>query len=164
MAARPRHGHNPRGKRSPTYECWCSMWHRVRSKREHERKYYAGITVCERWKVFENFLSDMGIRPSLKHSLDRINNGGNYEPGNCRWATDSMQMDNTRLSSRNKSGARGVFKNPRNRNRPWIARIYMNGKTLHLGAFADVASASAAYEAARATRSSSEQQTGDANE
>lgn len=47
-----------------------------------------GITVCERWREdFLNFLSDMGERPGLDHSIDRIDASGNYEPGNCRWVT-----------------------------------------------------------------------------
>ncbi len=55
-----------------------------------------GIEVCKRWQTFENFLADMGPRPSADHSIDRIENDGNYEPGNCRWATDAEQNQNTR--------------------------------------------------------------------
>jgi hypothetical protein len=60
------------------------------------RKYYgaAGVTICDRWQSFENFLADMGERPSLEYSLDRIDNSKDYEPGNCRWATRKVQGAN----------------------------------------------------------------------
>ncbi len=62
------------------------------------RKYYAdsGITVCDRWKIFENFLQDMGVRPSTDLEIDRIDNKRGYEPGNCRWATREEQHSNKR--------------------------------------------------------------------
>jgi hypothetical protein len=55
-----------------------------------------GINVCEQWRKFEPFLRDVGIRPSRLHTLERIDNGKGYEPGNVRWATQREQMFNTR--------------------------------------------------------------------
>src|SRR4051812_29239940 len=81
------------------YYVWQSMIQRCfRLKHPKYRLYGArGITVCDRWKKsFDIFLEDMGRRPKKGYSLDRINNDGNYEPGNCRWATPKEQNRNSR--------------------------------------------------------------------
>ena len=92
-----RHGHCKNNQSTKIYRVWSSMLERCRSPQHHAYDRYGGrgITVCDRWLVFENFLADMGECPS-GYSLDRINNDGNYEPSNCRWATDSEQNKNRR--------------------------------------------------------------------
>lgn len=83
---------------SPTYRCWGSMIARcyIPSETSYYRYGAVGITVCDRWRnSFEAFLEDVGCRPSLNHSIDRYpNKAGNYEPGNCRWATRTQQCRN----------------------------------------------------------------------
>jgi hypothetical protein len=86
-------------RNTPEYEAWAHMLRRCYTPTTKHFDNYGGrgITVCDRWRhSFENFLADMGFRPSSKHSLDRINNDGNYEPSNCRWATFIQQCNNTR--------------------------------------------------------------------
>lgn len=94
---RQSHGFAPNGPRSTTYIIWKSMRQRCRNQNAEAFKNYGGrgIKVCERWEKFENFLADMGERPG-NLSLDRIDNDGNYEPGNCRWATRIEQRANSR--------------------------------------------------------------------
>jgi hypothetical protein len=97
-----RHGHCRTNRRTDEYKAWAQMLARVRATTGRRFLDYAGrgIGVCERWLSFENFLADMGYRPSPKHSLDRINNDGDYEPSNCRWATASQQVANRRRPDR----------------------------------------------------------------
>lgn len=80
------------------YQSWCSMKQRCENPKCPAFKWYGarGISVCERWGKFENFLEDMGHR-GKDQSIDRFpDKNGNYEPGNCRWATVKEQMNNTR--------------------------------------------------------------------
>lgn len=80
-----------------TWRSWKSMLSRCRTASNSAYADYGGrgITVCDRWLSYENFRADMGERP-LGTSLDRINNDGNYEPANCRWATAVEQANNKR--------------------------------------------------------------------
>ena len=82
-----------RGKVTPEYSTWLNMRERCRNP-TGKNAAYVGITCCERWSVFENFLADMGKRPSPRHSIDRIDPARGYEPGNCRWATKKEQSRN----------------------------------------------------------------------
>ena len=85
--------------RTPEHCAWVSMKQRCTNPKKREYEHYGGrgIKVCDEWmRSFLAFFAYVGPRPSAKHSLDRIDVNGNYEPGNVRWATQQEQVDNTR--------------------------------------------------------------------
>lgn len=84
------------------------------------------MLVYNRWMDFNKFLEDMGEKPSPKHTIDRIDVNGNYEPANCRWADDYEQQWNTRTPKNNRTGVKGVsFDNERNKH---LAQMLFKGK------------------------------------
>lgn len=85
-------------RQAPEYNIWRKMLSRCLNEKDKQYSHYGerGITVCKEWRKFEKFFSDMGPRPTKKHSIDRIDNNKGYEPGNCRWATMKTQSRNRR--------------------------------------------------------------------
>lgn len=101
MAAKSctKHGHTKNHTQSQEYQAWSGILQRCNNPsmgRAYAEYGGRGIKVCERWLTFANFLEDMGLKPSPKLSIDRINVNGNYEKANCRWATRSEQQSNKR--------------------------------------------------------------------
>jgi hypothetical protein len=108
-----------------TYVSYYNMINRVLNKNCNRFKDYGGrgISICDSWiKSFDNFFKDMGQKPTLKHSIDRIDNNGNYEPLNCKWSTDIEQVYNRRVQHNNTSGVVGVTYDKRWKG-GWRARV-----------------------------------------
>lgn len=132
------------------YNCWWNMVSRCTNKHDDQYPEYGGrgIKVYEPWiNDFESFRSYVGPKPPGT-SLDRIDNNGNYEPGNLRWANRSQQSVNTRKRRNTKSKYRGVSWD--SSTGKWWVEIVRCGKKYRLGRFADEEQAAAAYERKRA--------------
>jgi len=114
--------------KTPEYKIWTAMVQRCTTVKHQAYKDYGGrgIKVCERWRhSFENFLDDMGKRPSPLYSLDRIDNDGNYEPGNCRWATQTEQTNNQRNNHIVEFNGESLTINQ------WAEKTGINSTTIH---------------------------------
>lgn len=129
------------------YRIWNGIMNRCFNEGSSDYPNYGGrgITVCEEWIYIEDFISDM--YPSFIEglSIDRIDNNGNYEPSNCRWASKEIQNRNTRvLRANNTSGYRGVsWFSPTDK---FVARIKVDTKVTHLGTFNTAIEAAYAYD------------------
>ena len=132
-----RYGRHGRGSdKDTTHGTWRKIKGRCNNPNDPKYESYGGrgIKVCDRWlgpQGFANFLKDMGDKPSPFHSIDRIDNDGDYAPDNCRWATVIQQARNKGLYKTNSSGYSDIYL----RHNKWYAYISVNGKRKSLGSF-----------------------------
>jgi hypothetical protein len=132
---------------TPEYSAWKHMKYRCSNSFNYNYNNYGarGIKVCDRWiDSFSNFYEDMGNRPSNLHSLDRIDNNGNYELTNCRWATKEVQNSNRRLKKRT-IRHKGVSYSGDKYLMPFKATITIAGKAYYLGTFETEEEASSVF-------------------
>lgn len=129
----------------PEFRAWSNMKKRCSDPRF--ARWYKDVKVCDRWLAsYDDFLADVGRRPTAKHSLDRIDPKGNYEPENVRWVLHNVQARNTRNHCTNKTGVRGVSWSKAKQK--WRAAIYVDNKQKHIGYFDSIEGAAAARKAA----------------
>lgn len=132
----------------PEYYAWRDLVRRCTHPTHKQWADYGGrgIKVCDRWLgSFANFLADVGRRPSPSLTIDRVDNDGDYEPGNVRWATRDQQNANRRKPRGSVPGA------TKKRNK-WQAQIGINGRNVYLGLFNSPDEATVAYLTAKLAR------------
>ncbi|NJL52685.1 MAG: AP2 domain-containing protein [Hydrococcus sp. SU_1_0] len=136
-------------RKHPLYKIWIAIKQRTTNPKCKAYPYYGGrgISMYEPWlnapELFIDYIeSNLGDKLSSKYSIDRINNDGNYEPNNLRWATRTVQKINQRVNNRNTSGITGVYW--AKASEKWIAQIRINKKAIHLGLFSNINDAIAA--------------------
>ena len=120
----------------PRYGCWDSMKQRCYNPKSPMYKNYGGrgIKVCDRWlHSYQSYIEDIGLPPTPKHSLDRIDNDGDYTPENVRWATQTEQNYNQRIRRDNKLGVRGVLYDKYRKS--YRVHIWVNGKQGFVGRY-----------------------------
>lgn len=126
------------GTNKGSYNTWRAMVRRCTKPTDKDYINYGakGVTICNRWMEYENFVADMG-EPVGDETLDRINPYGNYEPSNCRWAGVKTQCRNTRVRASNKLGITGVSKV----GNKYMAKITAGKKAYYSKCFSDLADA-----------------------
>lgn len=118
-------------RKHPLYRTWANMLSRCTNPNTPNFNDYGGrgISVCQRWFHFKNFVEDMGAKPSRNHSIDRIDNDLGYSPANCKWATRKEQNLNKRVYRTSKTGYAGI----RTRDGKYQVRVTIHGKRKSIG-------------------------------
>jgi len=126
--------------KTPEHVAWLGIRQRCTNPKNKDFDRYGGrgISICDEWAKFENFIRDMGNKPSSKHSIERRDNGGDYSPDNCKWATRVEQNRNQRVQKNSILGIKGIGMVQTGRNVRYNPAIGVNGKSVYLGSFKEL--------------------------